>query len=79
VIISIICALAFFGLVIEIAGFSFILLILLLSYVIGLIWGIVTRNQPGREEKTRLKINKNRNKRLVEAQEKGEVPCYLKE
>tara|TARA_R110002072_G_scaffold79879_4_gene183885 strand:- start:465 stop:1094 length:630 start_codon:yes stop_codon:yes gene_type:complete len=56
-----------------------ILIFLLLSYSAGFAFGAITKNKSKLEEKLRIQYSKDRNKRLIPAQEKGETPCYLKE
>lgn len=56
-----------------------ILISFLLSYSGGFVFGAVTKNKNKREEDLRIQDSEARNKRLIAAQEKGEIPCYLKE
>lgn len=52
---------------------------LFLSYSAGFIFGAITKNKSTLEEKLRVQHSAARNKRLIAAQNKGEIPCYLKE
>ena len=58
---------------------SHILISIFLSYVVGFAFGAITKNKSKLEEKLRIQESEDRNKRLILAQEKGEIPCYLKE
>jgi hypothetical protein len=56
-----------------------ILIPLFLSYSAGFLFGVITKNKSQLEEKLRIKDVEERNKRLIAAQQKGDIPCYLKE
>ena len=52
---------------------------LLLSYSIGFVFGAITKSKSKLDEKSRIQNSEDRNKRLITAQEKGDIPCYLEE
>lgn len=51
---------------------------LILSYAAGLISGVIFGAKKS-DEKSRIRLSQNGNKRLITAQEKGYIPCFLYE
>lgn len=56
-----------------------ILIPLFVSYLAGLLFGAMTKDTRRWEEKARMQDSDERNRRLRVAQQRGDVPCYLKE
>ncbi|WP_189581153.1 hypothetical protein [Litorimonas cladophorae] len=54
------------------------LIALTLSYAIGLIFGVILSTEKA-DERLRVQSSENRNRRLVAAQKKYVIPCYLEE
>lgn len=67
------------GTVIYYKGYAAHLFIpLFLSYAVGLAFGAIVTGKKS-DEKLRVRHSKNRNERLMVAQAKGSIPCYIEE